>query len=154
MSEPTTQQTVSTDSIRDMAPVKAGKDARSEGVWTLRLVWFLRGMAVLAMLKGLFHWSIVLGIGDGDDNNFTLHSLPWQTATVYFAVIDLIAAVGLWLAAVWGAVVWLTAAVSMAAVEVFFPQVYGGRLLVVLIEVMLIGCYLGLALQSAREHPH
>ena len=26
----------------------------------------------------------------------------------------------------WGAVVWLTAAVSMAAVEVFFPQIYGG----------------------------
>lgn len=156
MSEPThtAPETVSTDPIRDMAPVKADKDARSEGVWTLRLVWFLRGMAVLSMLKGLFHWSIVLGIGDGEDNNFTLHSLPWQTATVYFAVIDLVAAVGLWLAAVWGAVVWLTAAVSMAAVEVFFPQIYGGRLVVVMFELVLIGCYLGLALQSAREHPH
>ena len=54
--------------------------------------------------------------------------MPWQTATVFFAVIDLVAAVGLWLAAAWGAVVWLTACVSMAAVEVFFPQVYGGRL--------------------------
>jgi hypothetical protein len=154
MSEPSAPETVSTDPIRDMAPVKAGKDAGSEGVWTLRLVWFLRGMAVLSMLKGLFHWSIVLGIGDGEDNNFTLHSLPWQTATVYFAVIDLVAAVGLWLAAVWGAVVWLTAGVSMAAVEVFFPQIYGGRLIVVLFELVLIGCYLGLALQSAREHPH
>src|SRR5205085_6607228 len=105
------------------------------------------------MLKGLFHWSIVLGIGDGEDNNFTLHSLPWQTATVYFAVIDLIAAVGLWLAAVWGAVVWLTAAVSMAAVEVFFPQVYGGRLIVVVLEIALLATYLYLAIQSAREHP-
>ena len=47
--------------------------------------------------------------------------MPWQTATVFFAVIDLVAAVGLWLAAAWGAVVWLTACVSMAAVEVFFP---------------------------------
>ncbi len=154
MSDQTTPEQVSNDPIRTMEPVKAGRDPTNEGVWTLRLVWFLRGMAVLSMLKGLFHWSIVLGIGDGEDNNFTLHSLPWQTATVYFAVIDLIAAVGLWLAAVWGAVVWLTAAVSMAAVEVFFPQVYGGRLIVVLFELVLIGCYLGLALQSAREHPH
>ncbi len=154
MSDPSPHEAISTDPIRNMEPVKVGKAARSEGVWTLRLVWFLRGMAVLSMLKELFHWSIVLGIGDGDDNNFTLHSLPWQAATVYFAVIDLVAAVGLWLAAVWGAVVWLTAGVSMAAVEVFFPQIYGGRLVVVLFELVLIGCYLGLALQSAREHPH
>src|SRR3990170_2874451 len=99
MSEPSAPETVSTDPIRDMAPVKAGKDAGSEGVWTLRLVWFLRGMAVLSMLKGLFHWSIVLGIGDGEDNNFTLHSLPRPTATAYFSVIYLVAAVGLLLPA-------------------------------------------------------
>jgi hypothetical protein len=154
MSDPSVQENTSNDPIRTLEPVQAGRGVSQEGVWTIRLVWFLRAMAVLSMLKGLFHWSIVLGIGDGDDNNFTLHSLPWQTATVYFAVIDLVASVGLWLAAVWGAVVWLTACVSMAAVEVFFPQIYGGRLTVVLIEIVLIGCYLALALQSAREHPH
>ena len=65
--------------------------------------------------------------------------MPWQTATVFFAVIDLVAAVGLWLAAAWGAVVWLTAAVSMAAVELFFPQVYRRRgSLVVIVEVALL----------------
>jgi hypothetical protein len=42
----------------------------------------------------------------------------------------------------------------MAAVEVFFPQIYGGRLFVVVIEIALLACYLILALQSAREHPH
>jgi len=67
---------------------------------------------------------------------------------------DLVAAVGLWLAAAWGAVVWLTAAVSMAAVEVFFPQVYGGRMLVVAVEFLLLFGYLFLAIQSAREHPN
>lgn len=144
--------------------IPAGQDDRSldpvnvarprEGVWTNRLVWFLRVMAGLSMLKGLYHWSVVLGIGDGPENNFTLHSLPWQTATVYFAIIDLVAAVGLWLAAVWGAVVWLTASVSMAAVEVFFPQIYGGRIVVVVIEIALLVTYLWLAMQSAREHPH
>ena len=109
---------------------------RKQGRWTRWLVWFLRGMAVLSMLKGLFHWSIVLGIGEGDDTNFAQHSVPWQTATVYFAIIDLVAAVGLWLAAVWGAVVWLTAAVSMAAVELFFPQIYGGGMGIVVVELV------------------
>jgi hypothetical protein len=114
---------------------------------------FLRVMAVLSMAKGLYHWAVVCGIV-GPPDGFEYQPVPWQTATVFFAVIDLVAAVGLWLAAAWGAVVWLTAAVSMAAVEVFFPQVYGGRLLVVAIEFVLLFGYLFLAIQSAREHPN
>lgn len=137
-----------------LAPVQAADEKKHQGRWTRWLVWFLRGMAVLSMAKGLYHWSLVLGIGEGPDTTFTTQTLPWQTATVYFAIIDLVAAVGLWLAAVWGAVVWLTAGVSMAAVEVFFPQIYGGSWLIVAIELFLLCCYLVLALQSAREHPH
>jgi hypothetical protein len=72
---------------------------------------------------------------------------------VFFAVIDLVAAVGLWLAAAWGAVVWLTAVVSMAVVEVFFPQVYGGSIFVVLVESSLLAVYLWLAIFAARGQP-
>jgi hypothetical protein len=70
---------------------------------------------------------------------------------VFFAVIDLVAAVGLWLAAAWGAVVWLTAVVSMAVVEVFFPQIYGGSVFVVLVESTLLAIYLWLAIFAARR---
>ena len=79
-------------------------------------------MAGVSLVKGLYHWAQVCGIGAPADAGFESHSVAWQTATVFFAVIDLVAAVGLWLAAAWGAVVWLTAVVSMAVVEVFFPQ--------------------------------
>jgi hypothetical protein len=41
----------------------------------------------------------------------------------------------------------------MAVVEVFFPNVYGGSMFVVLVEVTLLGIYLWLAIVSAREHP-
>ena len=142
------------DHIRALAPVQESAQRPKVGIWTTRLLWFLRIMAGFSLIKGLYHWAVVVGIGDGPDNAFVMHSLPWQTATVFFAVIDLVAAVGLWLAAVWGAVVWLTASVSMAAVEVVFPQVYGGRLTVVLVEMILLGCYVVLAVMSAREHPH
>ena len=109
----------------------------------------------IAALKGqgLYHWAVVSGVA-GPPEGFEYQPTPWQTATVFFAVIDLVAAVGLWLAAAWGAVVWLTACVSMAAVEVFFPQVYGGRIAVVAVEFLLLFCYLFLAIQSAREHPN
>jgi hypothetical protein len=140
-----------TEQVRSLEPVQAEARPRDDR-WTERLVWFLRVMAAVSLFKGLYHWSVVIGIWDSPHNDFSTHPLPWQTATAYFAVIDLVAAVGLWLAAVWGAVVWLTAVVSMAAVEVFFPQVYGGRISVVVGEIALLCCYLFLALQSAREH--
>ena len=79
--------------------------------------------------------------------------MPWQAATIFFAVIDLVAAVGLWLAAAWGGVVWLTAAISMAAIELFFPQVYGGRIWIALFEFIAIFAYIALALMAGRERP-
>ena len=97
------------------------------GRWTRRLVLFLRVMAGVSMLKGLYHWSRVCGIGVDASDVFEYHSIAWQAATVFFAVIDLVAAVGLWLAAAWGAVIWLTAIASMLAVEIFFPQVFGAQ---------------------------
>ena len=123
------------------------------GVWTARLVWFLRAMAGVSLVKGLYHWSVVIGIGDGATSSFETSSIAWQAATIFFAVIDLVAAIGLWLAAAWGGVVWLTAAISMAAVELFFPQIYGGRFLVVLAELGMIGGYVALAVLAGRERP-
>ncbi|MGE3148393.1 MAG: DUF6163 family protein [Pseudorhodoplanes sp.] len=145
---------VVTEQSKSIEPVHTGRDERKkEGLWTARLVLFLRVMAGLSMLKGLYHWALVCGIGEGPDSTFMLHTTPWQAATVFFAVIDLVAAVGLWLAAAWGAVIWLTASVSMVAVAVFFPQIYSGGIVIIGIELSLLACYLFLALQSAREHP-
>ena len=126
---------------------------RRQTRWTRRLVLFLRIMATISLLKGIYHWSLVLGIGDGSGSTFEQASMPWQAATVFFAVIDLVAAVGLWLAAAWGGVVWLTASISMAAIELFFPQVYGGRLWIAIPEFLAILVYIGLALMAGRERP-
>ena len=119
--------------------------------WTRRLILFLRIMAGVAMLKGIYHWSLVLGVGDGSGSTFEAASMAWQAATIFFAVIDLVAAVGLWLAAAWGGVVWLTSAISMAAIELFFPQVFGGRMWLALLEFVAIFGYIALALMAGRE---
>jgi hypothetical protein len=138
--------------MREVAPGSAGSEAARFGGWTDRLVLFLRVIAGLAMVKGLYHWAVVCGFAGGSDG-FLAMSTAAQTATVFFAIIDLVAAVGLWLAAPWGAVVWLTASVSMVVVDVFFPQVYGEQLTVVVVEGALIAAYLFLAVMAAREHP-
>lgn len=134
-------------------PVREHEGEEGVGLWTRRLVFFLRVMAGVSMIKGLYHWSEVCGIGLEPTELFENHSIAWQTATVFFAVIDLVAAVGLWLAAAWGAVIWLTAVASMLAVEIFFPQVFGGGLMTGLLGGGLLALYLWLALKSAHEQP-
>ena len=141
------------DDVQSLEPVHEHADEQAVGRWTRRLVLFLRVMAAVSMLKGLYHWSRVLGIGAGSGDLFEYQSIAWQTATVFFAVIDLVAAVGLWLAAAWGAVVWLMSVASMLAVEIFFPQVFGAGLLTGLAEGALLASYLWLALKAAREQP-
>jgi Family of unknown function (DUF6163) len=120
--------------------------------WTERLVLFLRAMAVGSMLKGLYHWAAVCGI-IGEEGGFEAHVQSWQATTVFFSVIDLVAAVGLWLVAPWGAVVWLTSTVTMIMIQLFFDQVYGTNVLIVAAGMLAILGYLVLSLLAAREHP-
>jgi hypothetical protein len=124
-----------------------------DNVWTRRLVLFLRIMAVISVIEGLYHWAQVTGFIGGEEDAFENQPMAWQTATVYFAVIELVAAVGLWLATPWGAVVWLTTVVSMAVIELMFPAIYGGSLTVVAVEALMLTAYLALAWMAARERP-
>jgi len=139
------------DDVQSLEPVHEREGGQGIGRWTRRLVLFLRVMAGVSMLKGLYHWSRVCGIGVDANDAFQLHSIAWQAATVFFAVIDLVAAVGLWLAAAWGAVIWLTAIASMLALEIFFPQVFGASMAAGVLEGGLLLIYLWLALKSAQE---
>src|SRR4029078_9696483 len=94
------------DPIRHLEPVHAGEPETQEARWTGRLVIFLRGMAVVLVTQGLYHWAIVCGF-TGPADGFEYQPTPWQTATVFFAVIDLVAAVGLWLPGAGGAGGWV-----------------------------------------------
>lgn len=145
------------DSARDHAiSVEAISSTRVESddnAWTRRLVFFLRIMAVVSIAKGLYHWAQVTGFIGGDDEAFEIQTLAWQTSTVYFAVIELVAAVGLWLATPWGAVVWLITVVSMTVIELMFPAIYGGSMVVVGFETLTLTIYLVLAWMASRERP-
>ena len=136
-----------------LEPVQSTAGEADSKRWSHRLRVFLRAMATISLCKGLYHWAVICGIGAPFPSGFDAYSTPYQVATVFFAVIDLVAGVGLWLAAPWGAVVWLTSVISMAAVELLFPQIYGGNTWVIVVEVLLLGSYLWLALMAAREQP-
>src|SRR4051794_16163326 len=117
----------SRDNAMSVAAILSERIETDENVWTRRLVLFLRIMAVISVTKGLYHWAEVTGFIGGEEDAFENQPMAWQTATVYFAVIELVAAVGLWLATPWGAVVWLTTGGSMAGVQLMFSGNYRGH---------------------------
>jgi hypothetical protein len=142
-----------TEQPQTLEPVQADEGEVDGKPWSHRLVLFLRVMAGLSLFKGLYHWAIICGIGAPFPSGFDAYPTPYQVATVFFAIIDPVAGVGLWLAAPWGAVVWLTSVISMAAVEMLFPQIYGGNVWVSAMEMLLLAAYLALALMAARGQP-
>src|SRR5262245_18609615 len=135
------------------AAVSSERIEPDENAWTRRLVLFLRVMAVLSILKGLYHWAQVTGFVGSEEEAFENQTMAWQTATIYFAVIELVAAVGLWLATPWGAVVWLTTVVSGACRGLMFPGLYGGGLVVLAAQAVMLAGYRVLAGMAARERP-
>src|SRR6202795_849764 len=94
-------ETPSRDSSRDnamsVAAISSERIESDDNVWTRRLVLFLRIMAVVSVIQGLYHWAQVTGFVGSEEDAFENQPMAWQTATVYFAVIELVAAVGLWL---------------------------------------------------------
>ena len=105
--------------------------------WNVILVWFMRIMALLWAVKGLIAWANILGLAGAVP--FEARPPGQQAVTVYFAVMDLIAAVGLWLTSTWGGVLWLLAVMSHLILAVFFPRfVSNGALLIGLFIISLM----------------
>jgi|APMI01.1.fsa_nt_gi hypothetical protein len=92
--------------------------------WSRALVWFMRLTSILWLGLGLYYWSQILGEGAGGPitSGFMEMSLARQTGVVFFATLDFVAAIGLWLIAPWGGVVWLFTALSEIVAAGVLPQ--------------------------------
>src|ERR1700746_2634183 len=80
-----------------LEPVHAADGEAVGKQWSYRLGMFLRVMPVTSLVKGLYHWAVICGIGAPFPSGFDSYSTPYRVATVFFAIIDLVAGVGLWL---------------------------------------------------------
>ncbi len=105
--------------------------------WRVVLVWFLRLLSAFWLAKGLTAWMVIFGLPGNPQPPFENRLLSYQAIIVYFAVIDLVAAVGLWLTSTWGGVLWLLAAISQMLLGFFFPRF-------VPMTAWLVGLYIGL----------
>ncbi|MDB5652073.1 MAG: hypothetical protein JWL62_3593 [Hyphomicrobiales bacterium] len=139
------------DEQSDHEVIHIGSDGNGRpGVtrWGFMLVVFMRIVAVLWLIQGLMQWRLILMPGDAP-----LDSLPTLEAVgiVFFAVTNLVAAVGLWLAAPWGGVLWLFAASAQMFMTVFMPGLLGGGRLMMAVDVGLVVAYFVLTWYAAQE---
>lgn len=129
------------------APIRVGLSAREqvETRWGLILVIFMRLLAVLWIAQGLLQWSAFMV---PRDDLFDHLRMTQSAAVMFFSVIDLLAAVGLWLATPWGGVLWLFAAISQIFVAASVREVIAPSW--VATDVVLIALYFALTYQAGR----
>jgi hypothetical protein len=132
-----------------------GRDG-AKGLWgylpsaTIMLVWFMRTLAWVWVAKGLFNWAVVLGLlprfGD-----FTMLPRALQGTIIFFAAVDLLAAIGLWLAAPWGGVLWLLCAVIEAISPLLGERGSFVGAADVALNVLLVCVYFALSWRARSE---
>ena len=118
--------------------------------WSFVLTGFMRLLALLWIMKGLSAWAVILGVWT-PVGQFEVRSTGYQATIIYFALIDLIAAVGLWMASTWGGVLWLLAVMSHLILAAFFPAIVSSGLVTMAFFLTLIAVYLAISWLAARE---
>ena len=139
--------------IIDVAPRAVDGPSTIWGIrpkWATVLVWYMRTLAWVWVAKGLFNWSVVLGFNPrfGD---FAMLPRALQGTIVFFAAVDLLAAVGLWLAAPWGGVLWLLCAVIEAISPLLGARGTFVGALGVALNVALVCIYFALSWAAEQE---
>jgi hypothetical protein len=116
--------------------------------WGLYLVIFMRVTAALWLVQGLMQWRLILA--PEVDALDALPSLE-AAAIVFFAITNLLAAVGLWLAVPWGGVLWLFAVSAQMFMIGFLPGLIEGGRLMLALDVSLVVAYFVLSWYAAQE---
>jgi hypothetical protein len=114
------------------------------------LVVFMRVTAVIWIIQGLLQWGAFLSSGPDGASSFTALAGPAMVAALFFAVVDFVASVGLWLAAPWGGVIWLVAVGAQLLVLVVMPGFFEHPVGVGILDLGLMAGYLVLVWFSAQ----
>ncbi|MCP4386071.1 MAG: hypothetical protein GY798_32480 [Hyphomicrobiales bacterium] len=123
---------------------------QSEDRAALILAIYGRGIAIVMMLLGLRHWAVILGLTQSSVGSFEAMTTDWKLATMHLAVVDLVAAVGLWQRVAWGNVVWIYAALAVVAMHTLFIGVFGSDTLIVVFHSVTLAVYLMLYILERR----
>ena len=122
---------------------------RSRARWGYLLVAFMRIMAAIWMVLGLAAWSRIITPGAGSLETL---SVNMAAIVIFFAIGNILAATGLWMATPWGGILWpVMVAAEIATLIVSPGDVAGGRSLIVAYAGLAMSYFL-LSYYAANEH--
>lgn len=110
---------------------------------------FLRVMAVIHLVWGLWEWAAVIGLVPPLDE-VSRTNLPRQGATWFFAALDPVAAVGLWLGSAWGTATWLVATFARIIIHTGYAGIFGWTGPWTVVQAATVVVYLVLFFASER----
>jgi len=116
--------------------------------YQIALFYYEIVLALLMMALGLRQWAVIVGLTAG-----TFEAMPVvvKIATMYLAVADLVAAVGLWMRVAWGRVIFIVAAVSEIGLHTAFVATYGTNWVLVAVHTVALAVYAVLAVLARRR---
>jgi hypothetical protein len=116
--------------------------------YQIALFYYEIVLAILMMALGLGQWAVIVGLMPGA---FEAMPVVAKIATMYLAVADLVAAVGLWMRVAWGRVIFIAAAVSEIGFHTAFVTTYGTNWVLVGVHTVALGVYALLAVLARRR---
>lgn len=129
--------------------IRVGEPGAGETTkWGQLLTLFMRIMALFWVAQGLMQWRVIL---EGDQPIFDVMPQAAAFSVIFFAVLDLVAAVGLWLATPWGGVLWLLIASAQIFVASSMPSFFAGGYWLIGIDLVLIALYFTLTFEAGRD---
>ena len=139
------QNDTAKDAIRIGDKAQNWRDATR---WGFLLVVFMRIVSVLWLILGLSRWSEILlpAVSIFDSMRGERAS-----AVIFFALSDLLAAIGLWLATPWGGVLWLVVVAAEGFLTLISPEIFNMPRVTLAIDVVLVITYFVLTWHAARE---
>ena len=114
---------------------------------------YLTAISLAMLALGLSQWAVILGIIPTSGGPFEAISTEWKIVVMHVAVVDLVAAVGLWMRTPWGVVVWIYAAVSEIVFHTVFMHKFGADLLLLGFHCVTLLIFLVLTILARRHEP-
>jgi hypothetical protein len=111
---------------------------------------YLRMVALLLLAAGLARAALILGMTpDGQD--FSALAPAWRAGATTLILVDLFAAVGLWIGAAWGPVMWAVALAIEVAMYTLFADLFGSYPLRIAAHGVLFAAFLALGFLDWRR---
>ena len=112
---------------------------------------YTRLIAALLLGYGLYHWAIVLGAVPEGVHPFLSLNAHQRAEVVFTAIVDPVAATGMWIGSPWGAVIWFFANIARVIVHTGFSHFFGGNLFSTIVQIVSIAIYIVLVFLAERE---